>query len=43
MVILKFSKPRKQVVLSVNVSELGDVFLLTIWIVKAYFAGRWCF
>ena len=35
--ILKFSKPRKQVVLSGNVFELVDVFMLTSWMIKADF------
>ena len=38
--ILKSSKPRKQIVLSGNGSELGDVFLLTSRVMEAKFAGQ---
>ena len=41
--ILKLSTPRKQIVLSGNVSDLGDVFLLTRPMTKTEFAGQWCF
>ena len=38
--ILKCSKSRKQIVLSGNVSDLGDIFLMTSRTMKAEFSGR---
>ena len=40
--ILKSSKPRKQILLSGNVSDLGDVFLLTRRMMETKFAECWC-
>ena len=37
---IRCSKHRKQVVLFNNVSELGDVLFLTIWMMEAEFAGQ---
>ena len=41
--IIKSSKPREQVVLSVNVSDLGDAFLLASWMMETKFVSQWCF
>ena len=41
--ILRISKTRKQVVLSGNMSELADIFLLTSQMVEAEFASQWFF
>ena len=41
--ILKCSKPGKKVVLSGNMSKLGDVLFLTRRMVEAEFAGQQCF
>ena len=41
--VLQGYKSRKKVVLSGNISELGDVFLLTSRIMEVEFTDGWCF